>query len=103
MASTTVKGTLAHGLQLEQGGEVHKDFEIREATTADLFDAEEQAPVSRQLAYQGALLGQQIVRLGGLQGPIELAVIRKLHPKDFDMLVEAQAEADREGKGESAA
>ena len=99
----TVKGTLTHGLQLEKDGEVHTDFEIREATTADLLDAEEQAPVSRQLAYQAALLGRQIVRLGSLQGPIDLAVIRKLHPKDFDTLVEAQAEADREGKGEPAA
>lgn len=94
----TVKGTLTHGLQLEKDGEVHTDFEIREATTADLFDAEEQAPAARQLAYQGALIGRQIVRLGSLQGPIDLDIIRRLHPADFRQLVDAQQEADGEGK-----
>lgn len=90
------KGTLPHGLKV--GDKLHKDYELREAITADLFDAEEEAPPNRRLAYRGALIGRQLVKLGELSGPISLELIRKLHPKDFDHLVEASAALEDAGK-----
>jgi len=95
---SNITGSLKHGLKV--GEATYKDYEIREATTADLFDAEEQAPVSRRLAFKGALLGRQLVRLGELSGPIDLKLIRKLHPADFDQLCEEMDKADQQGKEE---
>jgi len=94
----TIKNTLKHGLKV--GDAVHKDYEIREATTADLFDAEDQAPVTKRLAFKGALLGRQLVRLGELSGPIDLALIRKLHPADFDQLCADMDKVDEEGNAQ---
>lgn len=96
----TKEGTLKYGLKI--GDAVYKDYVLREATTADLFDAEDEAPASKRLAYRGALLGRQLVKLGELSGPIKLDVIRKLHPKDFDQLVAEQAALDDEGNAEPA-
>jgi phage FluMu protein gp41 len=95
---STIKGTLKHGLKV--GETLHKDYEVREATTADLFDAEDQAPVTKRLSYKGALLGRQLVRLGELSGPIDIAMIRKLHPADFELLCDEMDKADKQGKGE---
>jgi phage FluMu protein gp41 len=93
--SQTIKGTLKHGLKV--GDEIHKDFEIREATTEDMFNAEDVAPVHKRLKYQGALVGQQLVKLGSLSGPIAFEIIRKLHPQDFDELVDAKEKANELG------
>lgn len=90
------KGTLPHGLKV--GDTLHREFVLREATTADLFDAEVEASPDRRLAFRGALLGCQLVKLGELSGPISLALIRKLATEDFDTLVSAQAELEKRGK-----
>lgn len=94
----TVKGTLKHGLKV--GDQRHCDFEIRESTTADMFDAEDEAPAHKRLSFRGALLARQIVKLGELSGPLEFSMIRKLHREDFDQLVDAQVEVDALGKTE---
>lgn len=94
------KGTLRHGLKV--GDTLHKDYVLREATTADLFDAEDEASPTKRLAYRGALIGRQLVKLGELSGPFKLDLIRKLHPADFDALVAAQAELEKEGNAEPA-
>lgn len=94
----TIKGTLKHGLKV--GEAVHKEYEIREGTTADLFDAEDEAPVHKRLSYKGALLGRLLVRLGDLSGPIDMVMIRKLHRADFDQLCSDLDKVDQEGKSE---
>lgn len=96
--SATVKGTLKHGLKI--GETLHRDYELREAGTADLFDAEDSAPVNKRLAFQGALIALQLVKLGELSGPIDFKLIRKLHPADFDQLVADKQRADELGKTE---
>ena len=96
----TKEGTLKHGLKV--GDTLHKHYVLRDATTADLFDAEDEASPSKRLQYRGALIGRQLVKLGELSGPIKLDLIRKLHPADFDALVAAQAELEEAGKAEPA-
>lgn len=91
----TIKRSLTHGLRV--GDDVHKDFEIRAACAGDMFDAEEAASVSKPLKYRAALLGIQLVRLGTLSGPIDVKVLRGLHPADLDILTQAQQDADNEG------
>lgn len=93
----TIKGTLKHGLKI--GDTVHKDYEIRESTTADMFDAEDDAPTTKRLAFRGALLARQIVKLGELSGPLDFSMVRKLHREDFDQLVDDQVKVDDLGKG----
>lgn len=111
MARITV--TLKHGLTV--GADVLKEVVLREVTAGDIIEAQEE---SEKLAYamdgnklvptfvaSPALMGvhvlrRQIVRIGNLQGPIELQDIKKLHPQDLDLLqktadeMEAAAEAD---------
>jgi phage FluMu protein gp41 len=91
----TIKGTLKRGLKI--GDELHKDFEMRAACAGDMFDAEKTATVSTPLTYRSALMGIQLVRLGTLNGPIDVKVLRGLHPADLDILTQAQQDADNEG------
>lgn len=91
----TIKGTLKHGLAI--GADLHKEFEVRAASVGDMFDAENTATVSKPLTYRAALLGIQLVRLGTLSGPIDVKVLRGLHPADLDILTQAQQDADNEG------
>jgi phage FluMu protein gp41 len=90
-----VEGELKHGLKI--GDTVHTHFVLRPALTGDLFDAEEIVPANRALAYRAALLGCQLVRMGSYTGPFDLALLRKLHTADFDILVEAQQQVERQG------
>jgi phage FluMu protein gp41 len=65
-----------------------------------MFDAEDDAPATKGLAFRGALLARQIVKLGELSGPLEFSMIRKLHREDFDQLVGDQVKVDQLGKSE---
>jgi len=96
MNKPTVTGTLNHGATL--GDETHMDFEMRPVTTGDMFDAEVLSSVERPLEYQGALISLQLIRLGSLEGPVPFAVIRALHPEDFELLIEAQKETESLGE-----
>lgn len=98
-----LKGTLKYGLKTGEGNHqtVHKDYILRPAGTADMFDAEDVAPVSKTLSYRGALLGRQLVKLGELSGPIDIALIRKLHPDDFYQLTQDMKKVDDMGEVES--
>ena len=92
----TMKGSLKDGVEI--GGKVAKDFELREATVGDMFDAEELAPADRQVAYQGALISRQLVQLGDVPGPISMEVIRRLTPADFSLLCAKTKELEGLGK-----
>lgn len=92
----TVKGTLKHGLKI--GDEVLKDFELREAATADMFAAEAVAGVDTPLKFNGALMCEQMVRFGDIDGPISIEMIGKLKPADYSILRAAQMELDLLGE-----
>lgn len=96
--AATKTGTLKHGLKV--GDQVHKEFELREATTGDMFAAEAEADSSRPLSYRGALVCQQLVRIGTFTGPFTLNTIGKLKVADFNILIAAQRDLDAEGEGE---
>lgn len=93
-----VCGTLLHGLKV--GKDTLKEFEVRPSNTGDMFDAEEIASPAKPLAYRGALICIQMVRLGDIEGPIEFDLIRKLDRNDFEMLTDAIVEADLLGNVE---
>lgn len=95
----TVKGTLQDGVEI--GGKIAKEFEMREAFAGDMFDAEELAPADRQVAYHGALISRQLVRLGDVPGPIDFDVIRRLTPDDFNILYAKEKELEGLGKPSS--
>ncbi|HEX7124681.1 MAG TPA: hypothetical protein VF406_02755 [Thermodesulfobacteriota bacterium] len=99
MPPLTKTGTLPKGLKI--GGEVHRAFVLREATTQDYFDAETEVPTERFLTFHAALLCRQLVRVGTFEGPFTLAMLGTLHPADFDVLRQAQRELERLGEGES--
>lgn len=94
----TIKGTLKHGLKI--GDTVHKDYEIRESDTTDMFEAEDEAPTTKRLAYNGAILARQIVRLGELSGPFNLSWLKKLHKEDVHQLFDEQDRVEALGKSE---
>lgn len=99
--AATRKGTLKYGLKV--GDQVHKEFELRQATTGDYFDAE--AVVGPQVAtgggirMQAALITQQLVRIGKFEGPFTLELIGKLAPADFSALSAAREELELSGEG----
>jgi phage FluMu protein gp41 len=96
--AATKTGTLKHGLKV--GEVVHKDFEMREAITGDMFAAEAEADSSRPVSYQGALICQQLVRIGTFTGPFTLSLLGKLKIADFNILASAQRDLDAEGEDE---
>lgn len=93
---SNITGTLKHGLKV--GEDVLTAYELRPATTGDMFDAEEHASPDKPLAYRGALIAVQLVRLGDLNGPIAFDLVRDLHPEDFAQLVDALDEVELPGK-----
>lgn len=97
----TIKKKLKDGVEI--GGKVAHDFEMRVATAGDMFDAEELAPADKQVAYHGALISRQLVRLGDMPGPIDFEVVRRLTPGDFSILYDALKELEGMGKRGSSA
>lgn len=93
---TNHTGTLKHGLKV--GEDVLTAYELRPATAGDMFDAERYASPDKALAYRGALIAVQLVRLGDLSGPLDFELIRELHPEDFAQLVDALEEVEMPGK-----
>ena len=94
----TTKGKLKHGLKI--GDKLHKDFEMREATAGDMFEAEKDAGVETPLAFSGAMMAYQLDKVGDFEGPITFAMIGKLSPADYNILREAQLGLESEGKPE---
>lgn len=95
----TIKRTLIDGVEI--GGKRALEFEMRAATAGDMFDAEGLAPADRPVSYEGALIACQLVRLGDVPGPIGMEVIRRLTPRDFDLLHRTRKELDVMGKSPS--
>lgn len=102
----TVPVTLTHGLKI--GEDTLKDAVLREPTAGDIIEAQEEAEklvytvedngnrIVPTLVASPTMVGvhvlrRQIVKIGNLSGPIELDMIKRLHPEDFGLL---QAKAD---------
>jgi phage FluMu protein gp41 len=98
VSGQTFKGKLAKGLKI--GDEVHKDFELREATTQDVFDAEAQpgVHVSKPVTFAAALLCLQLLRIGTYAGPFTVKLLGSLSKSDFSKLRAAQEELDQLGE-----
>jgi|GEM_PF-765019 Mu-like prophage FluMu protein gp41 len=92
------KGTLKHGLKI--GDEVHREFEMQEPNTGDLFAAEQETTVQNVMTFNGALMARQLVRIGSFAGPFTLGMIGTLRTVDFNLLREAQTELDVLGEAE---
>lgn len=76
------------------GDAVHREFEMREATVEDMFEAEQLVDTSRPLAFNGQMMCRQLVRVGSFEGPFTLGMIRKLRPADYAVLRKAQLDLD---------
>ncbi len=89
------KGTLKDGLLFK--GQRQHDFEMRAVqTTGELFDAEiESGGVENQLAFNGALMARQLVRIGDCTGPFSINQVRSLSPRDWQILRTAQAQLNK--------
>lgn len=98
-ATLTVE--LKHGFRtITEGREVfHKTVIMRESLTNDLFEAEKMVDSSdRPIAFNGALMGLQIVKIGDHPGPLSLKEIGTLKKQDYSLLREKQMELERLGE-----
>lgn len=89
-------GTFKKGMKV--GSEVHKEFELREMTTADLLDAELQVSAAKPINFAAALGSLQLVRVGNYDGPFTLKMVRNLAPEDFEALREGLTEVAAMGE-----
>lgn len=94
----TKTGTLRFGLKV--GGALHKEFELRDCTAADYFDAENEAGTDKQLKFNAALVARQLVRIGDFQGPFNSALLGTLRPVDVRMMIDARDQLELEGNGQ---
>lgn len=95
-----VFGKLKHGMLID--GVQQTSFELREATVADLLDAELEADIAKPLNFNAQLLILQLVKIGSFTGPFTENMIRRLKPVDWRILRAAQSEIDDLGEDESA-
>lgn len=95
-----ITGPLKIGFAIN--GELHKDFELREATVDDLLDAENEADITKPLNFNAQLLVRQLVRVGTYTGPFSINMIRRLKPVDWRILRSAQGEVDALGEDDPA-
>lgn len=92
--------SLITGLTIE--GVKQKEFELREATTEDLFAAEKDVPAHNVLAFDAQMVCLQLVRIGSYTGPFTLEILGKLKTYDFALLREKTLELETLGKPEPA-
>lgn len=83
---------------MKVGKETHMDFELRQMTTADMLDAEMEAPTSKPLNYNAAMGSLLLVRVGTYEGPFTIGMIRALHPQDYNVLRDALFEVAKLGE-----
>ena len=92
----TVTGTLPHGLKID--GVTHTDFEMREASVGDMFDAENETDVTKPLAFNGQMMLRQLVRIGTFTGPVTVGMLRTLSTADYRTLRGKQMELEAAGE-----
>ena len=90
---------IKHGLTVGKGSdaETHYEVELRELTSADVIDAQiasERVVVIDKKAHAYTsdvlmgleLLRRQIKRIGEIPGPLDMKLLRKLHPDDMNLM-----------------
>ncbi len=90
-------GTLKHGLKI--GGELEKDFIMREAIAGDMFAAEDQVSMDKPLSFNAAMMAAQLIKMGSLDG-VDFYDIKSAKPEDFAILRNAQEALEIEGEPE---
>lgn len=86
---------------MKVGKETHKEFELRQMTTDDLLDAENEVSSAKPLNFSAALASLQLVRVGTYNGPFTLKMVRALDPEDFNILRESLGEVAALGEESS--
>lgn len=94
--STYIGQFLKRGMKV--GKDTHKEFELRQMTTADMLDAENEVSAAKPLNFSAALASLQLVRVGTYDGPFTLNMVRSLDPEDFNTLREALGEVAKLGE-----
>ncbi|MBL1321508.1 MAG: phage tail assembly protein [Methylophaga sp.] len=103
-----VKVTLQHGLKV--GDITYKQAVLREAIAGDIMEAQEDSEklmmvptaeggVEAQFVVSPALMTGHVLRrqikcIDDHQGPLDLAELKKLHPSDLNLLLDAQQKMD---------
>ncbi|MEX2450908.1 MAG: hypothetical protein WD407_08650 [Rhodospirillales bacterium] len=92
----TVSIELKHGIAI--GETVYKNAELREMSVGDIIDGSEESerlvakPQGGYVLVESPthaginILRRQIVKLGTVEGPIDLSVMRNLNPHDLEFL-----------------
>ncbi|HEX5276488.1 MAG TPA: phage tail assembly protein [Fluviicoccus sp.] len=80
---------------------------LREADVGDMIDAESDVGPGTIVAFSTAMMARQIVEVSGpdgtYSGPITIDMLRKLKPKDYRKLRDAQEELEQMGNAEQSA
>lgn len=97
--SATFTGDFKKGMSV--GKEIHMDFELRQMTTEDMLDAEMEASTATPMNFNVALIIRQLVRVGTYEGPFVASMVRKLDPKDFNLLSDALQKVAKLGEDSS--
>ncbi|WP_156302802.1 hypothetical protein [Methylogaea oryzae] len=77
---------------LEIKGERVLDYEMREATMDDVFQAEMVVGSDRPIKLQAAIMARQLVRMGEYRGPFTPGMLAKLTQADFRTMRNTQEE-----------
>ncbi|HJW80825.1 MAG TPA: hypothetical protein VJ396_01165 [Acidiferrobacterales bacterium] len=111
----TIDVPLKRGLKI--GADVLRDAVLREVSAGDIIEAQEESEKLVYAVENGKLvpilvasptlvgihvLRRQIVRIGNVDGPIDLVLIKKLKPVDLDLLQKKADELDGAAEGEAA-
>ncbi|AXF74868.1 phage tail assembly protein [Erwinia tracheiphila] len=93
---------LIHGLCYGQGDDMVRQFdvELRELNAGDLIEAEQASekmvmtPKGPALLSSPAMMGYEMVRrsiarIGVIQGPLSMALLKTLHQDDLELLLKA--------------
>lgn len=101
---------LEHGLKAVGSGDeplLYREVGLRELNTNDLIDAQLAAEkvvvhesgkavaYTSDVLYGLELLRRQIAYIGEVEGPINIKMIRKLDPEDFDLIQRKAQELDQ--------
>lgn len=97
-----VAGEFVHGMDIT--GTRYTHFELREALTADMLDAELDAGVSTPLNFNAQMMVRQLVKVSSasgeeFNGPFVVAMIKGLKPVDYREIRTKQMELDSLGEG----
>lgn len=92
----TIHGHFEVGVELE--GKLHMDFELREMSTGDMLDAECEVPMTQTFAFRTAVAAYQLLRIGSYEGPFNLQLMRRIHPRDINIIHQKQTELEALGE-----